>query len=97
MSSTGAARPKETRAERDAAREDVQKKTATIAERDERIASLKKCIAVIESASQASAAAAAAEIPAGERLRLAIAGWRGPPPSPEEDDINQQGPSPPSA
>ena len=55
---------------------------ATIAERDERIASLKKCIAVIESASHASAAAAADDddVPAGERLRLAIAGWRGPPP-----------------
>ena len=39
---------KETRAERDAAREDVQKKTATIAERDERIASLEHCIANIE-------------------------------------------------
>ena len=72
----------ETCAERDAAREDAQKKTATIAERDERIASLKKCIAVIESASHASAAAAADDddVPAGERLRLAIAGWRGPPP-----------------
>ena len=39
---------KETRAERDAAREDAQKKTATIAERDERIASLEHCIANIE-------------------------------------------------
>ena len=38
----------ETRAERDAAREDAQKKTATIAERDERIASLEHCIANIE-------------------------------------------------
>ena len=37
-----------TRAERDAAREDAQKKTATIAERDERIASLEHCIANIE-------------------------------------------------
>ena len=44
---------KETRAERDAAREDAQKKTATIAERDERIASLEKCIAIIKSASHA--------------------------------------------
>ena len=35
----------ETRAERDAAREDAQKKTATIAERDERIASLEKQLA----------------------------------------------------
>ena len=88
----------ETCAERDAAREDAQKKTATIAERDERIASLEKCIAVIASATQASEAAAAAPTtpPAGERLRLAIAGWRGPT-SPEEDDIMQQGPSPPSA
>ena len=42
-----------TRAERDAAREDAQKKTATIAERDERIASLEKCIAIIKSASHA--------------------------------------------
>jgi hypothetical protein len=89
----------ETRAERDAAREDAQKKTATLAERDERIASLEKCIAVIASATQSSAAAAAAPTtpPAAERLRLAIAGWRGPPPSPEEDDINQQDPPPPSA
>ena len=38
----------ETRAERDAAREDAQEKTATIAERDERIASLEHCIANIE-------------------------------------------------
>ena len=38
----------ETCAERDAAREDAQKKTATIAERDERIASLEHCIANIE-------------------------------------------------
>ena len=37
-----------TRAERDAAREDAQEKTATIAERDERIASLEHCIANIE-------------------------------------------------
>ena len=36
-----------TRAERDAAREDAQKKTATIAERDERIASLGDCMAII--------------------------------------------------
>ena len=40
-------------AERDAARRDAQKKTATIAERDERIASLEKCIAIIKSASHA--------------------------------------------
>ena len=33
-----------TRAERDAAREDAQKKTATIAERDERIALVNKCV-----------------------------------------------------
>ena len=38
----------ETRAERDAAREDAQKKTATIAERDERIASFEHRIACIE-------------------------------------------------
>ena len=38
----------ETCAERDAAREDAQEKTATIAERDERIASLEHCIANIE-------------------------------------------------
>ena len=35
----------ETRAQRDAAREDAQKKIATIAERDERIASLEKQLA----------------------------------------------------
>ena len=34
----------ETRAERDAAREDAQEKTATIAERDERIALVNKCV-----------------------------------------------------
>ena len=38
----------ETCAERDAAREDAQKKTATIAERDERIASFEHRIACIE-------------------------------------------------
>ena len=38
----------EARAERDAAREDAQKKTATIAERDERIASFEHRIACIE-------------------------------------------------
>ena len=38
----------ETRAERDAAREDAQEKTATIAERDERIASFEHRIACIE-------------------------------------------------
>ena len=43
-----------TRAERDAAREDAQKKTATIAERDERIASLEDCIATIESVCHAT-------------------------------------------